>query len=320
MKTSKITFVTAALFVAASLTFTSCKKKEKETQEPDNEQSTAQDNNMAENTDNDMIAMGSQLSENSGTLTTYKTIDSNSGLMMLPNCATISATTGTFTAGSATLTAPLSYTVDFGNTGCVGQDQRVRKGQLIFEFPNASATTKWYRNPGFKMVVKSNGYTVDGNLVAINGKTITNTTPNTNPGTNLTWSIQSDIQITKTNNEIVKWNCSRTKELTNTSDPLCYSGQANPINWTKAIVKLNGSSSGINAKGESFTAVATDLIRNFNCTPNAAQPHRHPFVSGTIAYTPGTRPTRTINYGNQNDCDFNATITINGQTYAITLP
>jgi hypothetical protein len=319
MKTTKITLGIIAVTIAASLTVTSCRKKDKTpATEPDNEQATAADNTLAENTDNDMIAMGSQLSENSGTLTTFKT-NGNAGseLMLAASCATITP--------GITGTVVTSYTVDFGTTGCVGSDNRVRKGKLIYNFPNATTGAKWYRNPGFTMVVTSNGYSVDGNLVSISGKTVTNTTPSSvtgqtvYTGTNLTWSINSNISITKTNNQTITWGCSRTKELINSSDPNCYKGQSLPIDWTKAKVKLNGTASGTNANSESYTAVATALVRDFNCTPDLSKPHRHPFISGTIAYTPGSRPTRTIDYGT-GGCDFNATITVNGQTFAVTLP
>jgi hypothetical protein len=311
MKTTRITLGVIAIAVAAFLTVTSCRKKDKTpAQEPDNEQSTAADNTLAENTDNDMISMGSQLSENSGTLTTFRTTQPD--LMMLSTCATITSV--------YTNSAISSCTVDFG-TGCTStNDGRTRKGKLFFDFSQSTGGAKWYRNPGFKMIVTSSGYSVDGNLVTISGKTVTNTTPAGAPaGTNLTWSIVSNISITKTNNETITWSCNRTKELTNTSDPVCYNGQGTAINWTKAIVKLNGSASGTNAKGESYTAVATNLVRDFNCAPDASKPHRHPFISGQIAYTPGSRPTRTIDYGS-GTCDFNATITVNGQTFAITLP
>jgi hypothetical protein len=324
MKISKITFVMATIVVAAAITFTSCRKKETVKDDEDKEQNTAQDNNLAENTDNDMIAMGSQLSESSGTLTTYKTIATESELMFAASCATISGTYSVATVGSNTMMVATAYTVDFGTTDCEGADKRKRKGKLIYEFPNAITGAKWYRNPGFMMIVKSDGYSVDGNLVAINGKTVTNTTPASiptgpNPGTNLTWSIKSDIQITKTNNDVISWKCDRTKELYNTSNANCYNGQSVAINWTKAVILLNGSSNGVNAKGENYNATASNVIRDFACTPSLSQPHRHPFISGSISYLPGDRPVRTINFGN-GECDFNATLTIKGQQYSITLP
>jgi len=76
MKTKHITYGIAAILVASSLTFTSCRKKDKTitpAAEPDTEQSTSTDNNTAENNANDVDAMGSQLSENTGTLTTFRT-------------------------------------------------------------------------------------------------------------------------------------------------------------------------------------------------------------------------------------------------------
>jgi hypothetical protein len=160
--------------------------------------------------------------------------------------------------------------------------------------------------------------------VNVLNKTITNTTSNTlppgkNPGTNLTWAVTANISITKPNSAgTVSWTCARTQELVNTNDTNCYRGQALHIIWQKAIVKVSGNASGLNAKGENYTAVANNLIRDFNCSPDVSHPKRHPFISGTIAYTPGTRPTRLINYGTGN-CDLNATVTVNGHVFNIIL-
>jgi hypothetical protein len=181
-----------------------------------------------------------------------------------------------------------------------------------------------YRNPGFSMNVTSQNYVVDSHSVTIFNKTIVNSTPvsiptGVNPGTNLTWAITASVSIVKPNAAgTISWSCTRTKELTNTSDTNCYHGQTRPIVWSKAIVKLNGSASGVNARNENYTAVATNLVRDFNCSPDPLRPKRHPFISGTIAYTPGIRPVRLINYGT-GTCDLIATITINSNTYTITL-
>lgn len=317
MKTQKKLYKLALLLFIAIFLNTSCKKKEKEvTEEPDTEQSTATDNNLAESVSNDIESMGSQLAENSS-LTTFKTSQANSSnnfeILEAAACATISG------AGTQ------NVTIDFGSAGCTGSDGRVRTGQLIFALASNTASPH-YRSPGFSMSVSSSNYVVDGNQVNIINKTITNTTPNsisqnTNPGINLTWSIVANITIIKASNGgTITWSCNRTKELLNTSDPTCYKGQGFAIDWTKAQIKINGSSNGVNAKGENYTVTATNLIKYFTCVPNALRPHRHPFISGTISYTPGTRPTRLIDYGSVNDCDLSATLTLNGQTYPITLP
>ena len=290
----------------------SCHKSEKTAaQEPDTEQSTATDNHLIEEYSNDIFSIGSQVCE-TASLSTYKTNENTivANFLLIAPCATIS--------GVSTKT----ITVDFGITGCIGTDGKTRKGKLIFDFSSSTPTTSIkFRNPGFSVTVKSINYIVDGNQVSIINKTIKNITPsNISLGTNLTWSITANMSITKTNSGgTFVWNCNRTKELINTSDPLCYNGQANAINWIKAKIKMNGNSSGTNAKGESYTATIKDIIRDFTCAPDPTKIHRHPFISGIIEYTPSNRPTRYINYGNSN-CDFNATITINGRSWAITLP
>jgi hypothetical protein len=316
MKTQKLTYALTALLLCGGLIFTSCRKKDNtDDKQPDNEQSSASDNNLAEGTGNDIVAIGSQVFEN-GSLTTFKT--SGIAVMMTSTCAIItSASNGTMIT---------TYTVDFGTNGCTGDDGRVRKGKLIYDLSGSTNGAKYYRNPGFKMIVTSQNYSVDGNLVTIGQKVVTNTTfagipQGINPGTNLTWSITSNLTIVKANNGgTVTWNCTRTKELTNTADQNCYKGQGQAIDWTKAVIKLNGNSSGVNSQGENYTASLNNLIRDFNCTPDATKPHRHPFISGTISYSPGIRPTRLVDFGSANNCDFNATVTINGVTYAITLP
>lgn len=317
MKTTKISIGIALIFLAGTFLFSACKKKEKEvTPEPDTEQATATDNNLAENIVSDIESMGSQVSENNN-LTTFRTTQDNStsGIEILEaaSCATITG------AGTQTVI------VDFGTSGCVGQDGRTRTGQLIYTLGTTTASPH-YRSPGFSMSVSSSNYVVDGNQVNIINKTITNTTPNSipttpNPGTNLTWAITANVNIIKASNGgNISWTCNRTKELINTNDPTCYKGQGQAIDWTKAQIKINGTTTGTNAKGESFTATASNLIKYFTCTPNPARPHRHPFISGTITYTPGSRPTRVIDYGSVNDCDLSATLTVNGQTYVIALP
>lgn len=316
MKTTKISSAILLVIAFGMLTFTSCRKKteEKPVEDTDTEQTSANDNNLAENITSDIEAMGSNASENAS-VDAFKSASENQleGIEVAP-CATVTILNKVIT-------------VDFGTTGCAGGDGRTRTGKLIYDYSGSTSSgATYYRNPGFKMTVTSQNYVVDGNQVNINNKTITNTTPlsialTPNPGTNLTWSISANVTIIKANNGgTITWTCSRTKELVNTSDTLCYRGQNKSIIWSNAMVKINGTGSGTNASGETYTSVATDLIRNFKCSPSpVANPHRHPFVSGTIYYIPGSRHPRLINYGS-GTCDFDATVTINGNTHNITLP
>lgn len=307
--------LTMVILFSLVLTVSSCRKKEPEPEPvPDTEQSTAADNNLAEGTAADIDAMGSQASENSE-LSTFRMNGNgmySSNVLTVAPCATVS-----------TVPASRVFTVDFGSS-CIGRDGRVRSGKLVYDFSASPTSAIYYRNPGFIMKVTSYNYIVNGHQVNIINKTVKNTTPinlpsTPNPGTNLTWSVNANISITKSGGGVITWLCNRTKELTNTNDTNCYRGQSLHIIWAKAIVKLNGSASGVNARNESYASVATNVVRDFNCSPDLQHPHRHPFISGTVSYTPGTRPVRLINYGN-GACDLNATVTINGVSYNITLP
>jgi hypothetical protein len=320
-RSSQVSLGLAIVFTIGALAFTSCKKKEEQpattttTTTTDTEQTTATDNNLAESSAADIESIGSQVSD-AGSLATYKTsgISDVSGIEALE------------TASCATVTiSGQTITVDFGTSGCVGMDGHVRTGKLIYDFSGSASGATHYRNPGFNMHVTSQNYVVDSYTINIINKSITNTTSNTipltpNPGTDLTWAITANISIIKPSSAgTITWLCSRTKELTNTSDTTCYRGQSKPINWLKAVVKLNGTASGVNARGENYTVVATNLVRDFNCSPDPIHIHHHPFISGTISYTPGTRLTRTIDYGN-GACDLNATVTIGTHVYTVTLP
>jgi len=315
MKSKQLLFGFGIMVLAGSLTLTGCKKKQKEdTTEPDTEQGTISENNLAESFMADVASMGSQGSEN-GTLTTYKMGDPG-GVVSTPMgpeylisaaCATI----------STNVTAK-TFTIDFG-TGCLCNDGRTRSGKLYFDYSASTSFPTAYRMPGFKLSITSSGYVVDNYTVNITNKTITNTTPSTitagpNPGTNLTWSISANVTINKpSNGGTITWNCSRTKELINTNDPLCYGGQTVPIDWTKAQVRLNGTASGVNSSNESYTASMVNLERYFTCKVI----NIYPFVKGQLNFTPGSRPTRYIDFG-PGSCDRNATVTINGVTYTFT--
>jgi hypothetical protein len=305
MKTKQLILTLSTFVLAGSLMLTSCKKKTKEEEEVDKDQTEASENNLAENMMNDVAGIGSQGSEN-GSLSTYRGGAPNDIFMGPCATVTLNATAKTFT-------------VDFGTLPCLCLDGKYRSGKLMFDYSMSTNTITpiYYRTPGFKMSVTSSNYVVDGYTVNIGSKTIANTTPSTiptgtNPGTNLTWSISANVSIIKPNNGgTVTWNCNRTKTLLNTSDPNCYQGQNVPIDWSKAKISLSGSASGTTASNNNYTSVITNLVRDFGGCKIAG---RYPFISGKIDFTPGTKATRYIDFGN-GSCDNSGTITIKGITY-----
>lgn len=305
MKTKQVVLTLSTLVLAGSLMFTSCRKRTKEQEEPDTDQQAAQENQIAENMMNDVAGIGSQGSEN-GTLSTYKLGQPND-----PNDV-FGITSGTLTFGVKT------FTVDFGPyPGVTCMDGKKRSGKLMFDYSASTNSATAYRMPGFDLSITSANYTVEDYTVNIVSKNIKNTTPTsittgTNPGTNLTWSITANVNIIKpSNGGTITWNCNRTKTLLNTSDPNCYKGQTMPIDWSKAKISLSGSASGMTSQGDSYTSTINSIVRDFGGCKILG---RYPWISGTIDFTPGTKATRYIDFGN-GTCDNSGTITIKGITY-----
>ena len=306
----KITLQLSLLAMALTLTFIACKKNKKEnppatTQDQDG--TTAADNSYSENAANDLMLIGSQAIDNTNnTLTTYRGTKPTDEVFLI-SCATVTIDT--------TLK---KVTVTFNNTVC--NDGRTRSGSLTYDYSQSTNGAKHYRSPGFKCIITSTNYVVDGNAITINNKTIQNTTAvGFNPQTtNLTWTITSGITITKSGGGVITWNCTRYKTLVNTSDTTVYKNDLYPIVWSKARIGLTGSASGVTAQGNSYTSTITSqLIRDFNCAPTA-YPHRHPFIQGVTEFTPQGKLTRVIDFGT-GTCDMNATLTIGTYTTTITL-
>lgn len=308
--TKKLSLILAASLLASAAFMSSCKKKEKD--EKDTDYAAASDNNMAEWVSSDAITMGGQASEN-GSVSYKEGIDGS----ILASCASVTVNTTT-----------KIITVNFSGGPC--NDGHIRSGTLTYDFSQSTSGAVWYRNPGFKCILTSTNYVVDGNAVAIT-HTVTNTTaPGFNPATtNMTWSIGSDVYITKAGNGgQIEWHCTRTKTLMNTSAvtyagnsiPASYVDQNTIIDWSKALISVSGNANGKTAKGETYSFVTTSpLVVNMNCTPDANKPGRHPIIAGAFDFTPGSKGKRHVDFGNPDGgCDFDCWVTVyntNGTPY-----
>jgi hypothetical protein len=303
MKTFPFTLFLAAIAVAGIFAFTSC-KKDKQEDTTDSDVSGAADHSYVENLSNDMDNIGDQAGNTStgSSLTTYKIVAPQNSV--LSTCATISLYNSDTTNSDTLL-------VDFGNSNCVCNDGKIRNGQLRYVYSGGHH----YRDSGIVITVTPISYLVEGNQVS-GTKTITN--KGRISAGNFQWDITSNLTIVKANGGgTLTWSCTRSKVLLNTSS--VYSGASNPINWLQARVGITGSASGTTAAGNSYTATITSqLIRDFSCSPSSANPHRHPFIQGSFDFTPSGKPTRTVDFG-PGTCDLNATVTINGHTYNITI-
>jgi hypothetical protein len=319
MKKTKLTLALAALVLTSAVTvISSCKKSTTTTTTtpPDSDVKSAQDNNLAEQHANDAFSMAGQASENGSV--SYR-LGGNQNVFSV-GCASATPGTGnSLTSGT--------YTITFNGSICL--DGKIRSGELIMSYSNGP-----FRNPGFSCTIASaiaNPYVVDGYTVAIS-KNISNITPTPITVTSqMTWSVNATLTITKPSSAgggTITWNCSRTHVLLNSqspytiggvSEPACYTNASTPINWLQAVMQVNGTANGTSGSAN-YSATANNLIRNMNCSPDANYPAHHPFVEGSIDFTPSGKATRHIDFGT-GTCDLLYTVSISGVTYGpYTLP
>lgn len=279
------------LFVAATIgiLFSSCKKKTDDT--TDSDTSAASDNALAEGTYNDVHNISDQAYNNN--VTSYSPVLSSEDKGICSSCvlSIVLDTTTNPVAGTHTM----SITFGSGNatTNCLCMDGRYRRGTINVTW------TGHYRDPGSSHTITFTNYYVNDNQV-MGTKTVTNNGYNT--AGHLTFSISVNGTIIKANGGgTITWTSSRTREW--------VAGESTPT-WSDDEYLITGSASGTNAAGNSFTAAITSpLDIKLNCRW---------IVAGTFTITPSGKPTRTVDFGS-GACDDQATVTINGTTYAITL-
>lgn len=304
MKTTKFTLSFAVIALSLAIAVVSCKKKDTTN---DTDSAAAEDQALADRTASDVVNIGSQSSETKGSLSDYRYGDENS----LAVCAAVNWDS-----------LNRKITVTFNGGVCM--DGKTRSGILVYDFSGSPAGAYHFRNFGFTFTVTSSNYVVNGMAVTIN-KTVTNTTQASgfNPATkNLTWTMTGSITI-NTGVGTITHNETKNMTLLNTSDTVnVYHGQSIPISWKYARIGLTGSVNGTTAKGETYTAnVITQLVRDFTCAPNTSYSGHHPFINGTLDFTPGSKATRHIDFGYPSGgaCDDLALVTIGSYTKVITL-
>jgi hypothetical protein len=205
------------------------------------------------------------------------------GRMFLSDCATVTLDTTVF---------PRTMTIDFGEENCLCQDNKYRRGKIIITF------TGRYFEPGTIITHNLEDYFVNDNSVE-GTKVVTNMGENDNG--NLYFTIEVTGIVEKEDGSTFSWNSSRQREWIQGSDT---------HNRWDDIYLITGTASGIRPNGltwerEIIKALRVELACRF-------------IVSGTIELRPEDRPVRLLDYGN-GDCDNEATVTVDGETYIIYL-
>lgn len=258
---------------------TSCRKDED--QVVDKDTSTASDNALAEGSYNDVNNIADEAA--SGSLSSYMTPSNSQEKDMLSICATIT---------HDTISIPHLLIINFGTSNCLCADGRYRRGIVNVSYNGQ------YRDSASVHTITFTNYFVNDNQI-LGTKTVTNNGHNSSG--NLTFSISVNGHIIKADGGDITWTSARTREW--------IAGEST-LTWFDDIYLITGTASGTNAGGNSFTAsIGTPLRKEIGC---------HNIVSGTLTVIPSGKPARVIDFGS-GTCDNQATVTISGHTYNITL-
>jgi hypothetical protein len=203
--------------------------------------------------------------------------------MFLSDCATVSLDT---------TASPHVMTIDFGEENCLCIDGKYRRGKIHISF------TGRYRHPGTVITTTFDNYFVNDNSVG-GTKIVTNMGLNENNNLYFTIEVQSIIQ--KEDGSTFTWNSSRVREWIQGADT---------HNRWDDIYLITGTANGTRPNGltwerEIIIPLRVELACRF-------------IVSGSIELRPEGRPVRLLDFGN-GDCDNQATVTVNGETYTIDL-
>lgn len=274
------------LTIASAVAITGCKKDK---DEPDTDTDVANDNSFAERTYDDVKSMSDQAGDNNS-LSTYK-VGENSGI--LSTCANIS---------NDTTVNPHILTIDFGATNCLCNDGKNRRGKIIISY------TGHYRDSGSTHTISFDNYFVNDYKV-LGTKTVKNLGHNSS--NQLVYSVDVNGSIINPSGQTMSWTSQRTRTW--------VAGEATSgiLGIIDDEYDIRGSANGTSFAGTSFTATITSPLHvKFNCF--VTNPGSSLITSGTFDLVPSGKATRTFDFGS-GACDNLATVTINGNTYNITL-
>ncbi|OJW81884.1 MAG: hypothetical protein BGO69_15450 [Bacteroidetes bacterium 46-16] len=238
------------------------------------------DQALIERENNDVISMADAAAANGSA-------QLKGGLNELSGCAVVT---------NDTLASPHVLTIDFGNSPCTGIDGRNRSGKIMVQY------TGQYKDAGSQHTITYDNYVVNGNQIT-GSKTVTNM------GMNNAGDYYYNIAVTDTlwsgtvanNNGFRSWTSSRVRTWVSGYSTGTRTDDSYDITGNATIRRING---------HAFTVNITSALRVAIGCPWIEQ--------GTVEITPQNGNVRTIDYGSGN-CDSEATLTVNNQTYHITL-
>lgn len=268
------------ILLAISVMGSGCKKNNTDDLETDLQ--VSRDNATSQNMTDDVL----QQIDDAAMRTTA--IDPQSNLNTSGSCPTITVAT---TNGNW----PKTVTIDYGITNCIGNGNVLRRGKIIATF------TGPYRQASTVITIGFDNYFVNDNQIT-GSKTITNL--GNNAANQMQWNIiVNQLKITRPDGSFITWDANRTRTW--------VLGQNTTQVRNDDAFEITGTLSGSNSNAQSFAAnITLPLYVAWVCNYIEA---------GTIEVTPTGKATRTINFGTAGVCDNQATLTVNGNNYNITL-
>lgn len=187
---------------------------------------------------------------------------------------------------------PKTVTVNYGETNFLCQDERYRRGKIIFE------TTGWYHIEGTVINVSfddyyQNDFKVDGNQIITN--------QGRNEDDNLVFSVVIENgEVTTPDNKVIYYEENTTREW--------IEGEDTPLEICDDVYLIDGIQSGISSDDISYDLIVQEDLNIQVCC--------HWIRGGILDVNIQGLPTISINYGD-GECNSSATITIMGVEYEI---
>ncbi|MEZ5018278.1 MAG: hypothetical protein R2800_14560 [Flavipsychrobacter sp.] len=193
-----------------------------------------------------------------------------------------------------TATTPKRILIDFGNTGCISYDGRVRTGKLNVFYEGDYRTANYYHR------VEPQFYTVDGNRVSGIRKI-------TAVGRNM----QNQLYYTEeVKGEVVLKNGGGTLKADSKRTLTMVAGEQT-LDVTDNVYSVDGFGEMTRANGEVFT---TEVVKPLNVSFSCNYINK-----GVIRVIPAGFTHRFVDYGD-GACDNKATVTVNNVGRVVTLP
>ncbi len=279
------------LVLSIGLVFIGC-DKDANTTIIDNTSTSSRDNATAENMFADIKKVVEEAADDEGQ-TSKGVGNPNKTGYTFGNCATV-----TINPAWIDPNWPKVMEIDFGSSNCTGVYGVDRRGKLIVTL------TGRYRDVGTTLTIQPQDYYV--NDIKVEGtKTITNDGYNSN--NNFEFSVDVvNGKLTYPDTKEITWTTSRTNEwIEGDSTTLFTHGFAGICD---DVYLITGSANGVNQKGKPYTVTITSPLRKEICC--------RWLVSGTLEIVPDGLDPRIVDFGT-GDCDNQATVTINNNTYNI---